>query len=319
MAITHSQSEQARLASAAFARNLFKGAPLAFVQQALVDGGMSFAQAERFATDYAVLHQFDDLHGTGFSATVFEREGVKYLAIRGLEPLGLNFASGIDWVETGYEDIVKEGIAAVQGVALLNYIQRLCAPEDADDVVQYTYSPLTKAFGISSTAAKGLGVLTGTSPITVTGHSAGGHLAVIMSRLAPSLVSSVYTFNAPGFNSVTPGNLFPLLSDGFFAGLVGTGAVPVTGPIGGDVGRHAPNRSARVLRASHPRAAWSRSASLPRPTPGFRAPAIRNTRSHRAGPCPASGPSSGRRRAPGVGGAFAGPGRARLDALPRKF
>lgn len=233
MAITHSQSEQARLASAAFARNLFKGAPLAFIQQALVDGGMSFAQAERFATDYAVLHQFDDLHGTGFSATVFEREGVKYLAIRGLEPLGLNFASGIDWVETGYEDIVKEGIAAVQGVALLNYIQRLCAPEDADDVVQYTYSPLTKAFGISSTAAKGLGVLTGTSPITVTGHSAGGHLAVIMSRLAPSLVSSVYTFNAPGFNSVTPGNLFPLLSDGFFAGLVGTGAVPVTGPIGG--------------------------------------------------------------------------------------
>ncbi|MCU7873334.1 MAG: hypothetical protein KZQ91_11365 [Candidatus Thiodiazotropha sp. (ex Lucinoma borealis)] len=36
--------------------------------------------------------------------------------------------------------------------------------------------------------------------IDVTGHSLGGHLALIMSRLDPSRVGEVYTYNAPGFD-----------------------------------------------------------------------------------------------------------------------
>lgn len=50
--------------------------------------------------------------------------------------------------------------------------------------------------------------------VAVTGHSLGGHLAMILSRIAPDLVASTLTFNAPGFDT----NLseFALTSEGFF-------------------------------------------------------------------------------------------------------
>lgn len=49
-----------------------------------------------------------------------------------------------------------------------------------------------------------------------------------MSQLAPSLVDSVYTYNAPGFDPlpVSPG------SSGFFDLLRAAAGTPITGPIG---------------------------------------------------------------------------------------
>ena len=50
------------------------------------------------------------------------------------------------------------------------------------------------------------GVLTD-KRFTVTGHSLGGHLALIMQRLAPAFVDAVYTYNAPGLDTaLIPGN-----------------------------------------------------------------------------------------------------------------
>jgi len=45
------------------------------------------------------------------------------------------------------------------------------------------------------------GGLVGASDVAVTGHSLGGHLAMIMSRIAPDLVTSTLTYNAPRFDT----------------------------------------------------------------------------------------------------------------------
>ena len=45
---------------------------------------------------------------------------------------------------------------------------------------------------------KGLGLLTSTDQVTVTGHSLGGHLAALALRVFPGLFDQAVTFNAPG-------------------------------------------------------------------------------------------------------------------------
>jgi hypothetical protein len=56
---------------------------------------------------------------------------------------------------------------------------------------------------------------------------------MIMSRLVPNLVSSVYTFNAPGFDTTAgPQNNPPLTSEGFFNLLQNVQTPPITDVIG---------------------------------------------------------------------------------------
>ena len=217
---------QAQLSQAAYAENLYSGMPDEDYQDALTGRGMSPTQATIFAKQFKVAAQFADMF-TGFSATVFDRNGVKYFAIRGTEGL-FSFASAADWL-TNVNGIGDEGIAVDQGLALVNYLQRLYAPNGAP-VVQYTYNSTLKTIGTA--LGTGLGLLTGQPPLTVTGHSLGGHLAMIMGRAAPEIVSSVYTFNAPGFDTIWSSIPFPLTSDGFFKALRNTGIAPETGPIG---------------------------------------------------------------------------------------
>ncbi|WP_165869204.1 hypothetical protein, partial [Thiogranum longum] len=64
--------------------------------------------------------------------------------------------------------------------------------------------------------------------MSVAGHSLGGQLAMMMSRLAPGMVNSVYTYNAPGFDVLGTG----LTSEGFFSLLSNAPIGPITGPIG---------------------------------------------------------------------------------------
>jgi len=53
-----------------------------------------------------------------------------------------------------------------------------------------------------------------------------------MSRFAPDLLSSVYTYNAPGFDTTIRTNLFPLTSEGFFSLLRNVPIRPITGAVG---------------------------------------------------------------------------------------
>ncbi len=193
---------------------------------ALVDKGMSQKQAELFATTYAVIDQYTD-PATGLSATLFSKAGVNYFAIRGTEA-GV-FSGALDWL-TNVADVDAEGIAVQQGLALFNYLQRLQGAA-GNPVVQYSYNPVTKTLGTYTGTASGL--LSGqTTPMTVTGHSLGGQLAMIMSRLVPGMVSAVYTYNAPGFDTTLRTTLFPLTSEGFFNALRNVPIGPITGQIG---------------------------------------------------------------------------------------
>ncbi len=229
MATITNYFEQAQLSMAAYAVGLlpgmFGGSEDSPYQIALTNAGMSKAQAAEFAKTYTVIDQFTDPF-TGFSATVFaDSSGNNYFAIRGTET-GV-FSGAIDWL-TNVADVSAEGIAVRQGIALFNYLQRLQGAA-GNAVVQYTYDPITKTVGTTTGVANGL--LSG-QQVSVTGHSLGGHLAMMMSRLAPGMVSSVYTYNAPGFDTDLRTNLFPLTSEGFFNLLRDAPIGPITGQIG---------------------------------------------------------------------------------------
>ena len=216
--------EQAQLSQAAYALGLQQGAFGAQNSEyvtALRAAGMSQTQAEAFADTYTVVDQYTD--PTGFSGTVFSKSGINYFAIRGSENI-FTGAGAIDWFGSDLDEIGGEGIAISQGLAMLNWLQRLYgAPGSA--VVQYTYNADGTISTFTDTAD---GALNGqTSPVSVAGHSLGGQLAMMLSRMAPSLFTTAYTYNAPGFDVFGTG----ITSEGFF-NLLSNAPVPLTGAIG---------------------------------------------------------------------------------------
>ncbi|MCU7920929.1 MAG: hypothetical protein KZQ95_21615 [Candidatus Thiodiazotropha sp. (ex Epidulcina cf. delphinae)] len=191
---------------------------------ALVNKDFSQVQAEDFVTHWRIAHHQPNTD-TGFSATIFEsldNPGDYVFAMRGTEPTA---QWGIDITLADIADIGADGIALKQGIDLFNYYQRLIAPSGSD-ATQYAvyegilpppqgiteYIQLDEGSGavsapryrylVSADSAAGLGVIpSATSTFDVTGHSLGGHLALIMSRLDPNRVGEVYTYNAPGFDT----------------------------------------------------------------------------------------------------------------------
>ena len=57
---------------------------------------------------------------------------------------------------------------------------------------------LSQDTGLEAWAGSGPSVLPPGAPLTVTGHSLGGHLALLFGRFFPEVTDHVYTYNAPG-------------------------------------------------------------------------------------------------------------------------
>ncbi|MBT3029756.1 MAG: hypothetical protein KME36_01440 [Candidatus Thiodiazotropha sp. (ex Lucina pensylvanica)] len=179
------------------------------------DKGFSLTQAADFVTHWRVAHHLPNT-STGFSATIFEsldNPGEYVFAMRGTEPTA---QWGTDITLTDIADIGADGIALYQAVDLVNYYQKLITPAGGlapqyevyegtlipPEGTDYVVTGLQYRYLRAIDRVQGLGVIPYNSgPIDVTGHSLGGHLALIMSRLDPNRVGEVYTYNAPAFDT----------------------------------------------------------------------------------------------------------------------
>lgn len=220
MSSIQSLFQQAQLAEAAYANLAAMNAatPKTTLELALKTGSASFsaAQATAFAAEWSVISQQSNT-ASGFSATLFKNNvtGEYVFAARGTEP-----QSPADWA-TDFGDIGADGIAIEQGVDMFNYYQRLTGAPNKP-VAQYKYIPSLhpsdpvnyppQIVRIADAAATG--ELSAQPMITAVGHSLGGHLAMMLSRMTAK-VGTVTTLVAPGFDPV--GGMYPLTSQGFFS------------------------------------------------------------------------------------------------------
>ncbi len=242
-----------------------------------LDQGFSESQAANFVKHWKVVsHQPNT--ASGFSATVFEsldNPGTCTLAIRGTER-DFVFSGANDWL-TNVADIGGDGIAIRQALELFNYYQELTAVA-GQPVMHYDYVEETVDLFGNVTPAQILSVNTGIatadgelagSSLSVAGHSLGGHLAMILSRLAPAAIEQVYAFNGPGFDTPIGRKDTALGSDGFFDllrdasnGPIGTGweeskihRISVRGDVVHTIGRTIPGTEQVVFTESANRGA----------------------------------------------------------------
>ena len=164
--------EQSELALASYGY-LYKYITGDEYQTRLENAGMTAKQAEFFASTNAngwkILDQYtDDVYGSGASATVFEHEGKKYLAVRGTE------------AQAG--DFMSDGLLALGVPNFLN--PQYLALKSKIDV--WMNDP---------------NVLKG-STCTITGHSLGGYLALALKGAYADKITDVYMYNAPGVGGI---------------------------------------------------------------------------------------------------------------------
>lgn len=189
--------------------------------------GLSEKQADSFATKYEVIQQYNDTPaegglGTSFSATVFKDvQGNLTLAIRGTAEL---IGSPNDL--TTDADIALAGAAYDQIVAMYNWWQRETAPEgsmvaqcrlvqnSSDPRAIFLNGKYLEPAGEAVARGSLQNVISGDTDrkLNVTGHSLGGHLAMVFSTLFPVHAGPVTVFNAPGFiDNATNRNFFAAL------------------------------------------------------------------------------------------------------------
>ncbi|WP_051941049.1 hypothetical protein [Stenoxybacter acetivorans] len=192
-------------------------------------GDFAEKQAENFVKNYEVIsHQPNQT--SGFSATIFrdKESGENIFSIRGTEP-NISWKNWINKDEPVFDpdiqadigDIGFNGIALEQAVDMFNYYQRVTAVKGQKilqlkceeswlawlSVIPGPVGMLGKfADWMLETVTSEEVIATETGELanqefTVVGHSLGGHLATILSRIAGSQAKAVYTVNAPGFDT----------------------------------------------------------------------------------------------------------------------
>lgn len=156
---------------------------------------------------------------TGFAATLFERDGEKVLAIRGTEP---GEQGGLDLFKADIGQIGMVGLALEQTISMINYIAQLRGEAGTKNVnrLELVIDDTPPASGgyvtmqglvsdkyawikVHENDIDGYGLIGDNEQIKVTGHSLGGHLATMATRLFPGLITEAYTYNAPGFDPET--------------------------------------------------------------------------------------------------------------------
>jgi hypothetical protein len=219
--------EYARLADAAYVNlsTVTWSIPAAVANQAVSDQKLPRKLADATfntsANGWQVAHYYDaENPTTGFAATLFKNSAGRYvLGVRGTEtePVG---QAWIDLIKTDLGEIGFVGFALKQTVSMVNYILRLQGDVNSSSVLQFNLrtsgadSPPVgvQAVGVAgswfwlegSNNTVGLGKIPPGTQIDITGHSLGGHLAALATRLfPPSLVNEAVVFNAPGFDPTT--------------------------------------------------------------------------------------------------------------------
>ncbi|QCD46805.1 lipase family protein [Campylobacter rectus] len=136
-------------------------------------------QRYNFRKQFKVIDSYEQREGgSGFQATLFQnRDTEEYiLSIRGTE-IGIH---PIKWYETIKDTIIADGNLAIssmpgsQTLDMINFINKLNNESKIPEKQK----------------------------ITIVGHSLGGALAQIASKMFPDLFSKVYTFNAPSGKSL---------------------------------------------------------------------------------------------------------------------
>lgn len=201
--------------------------------------GASFTtdQATQFEDRYSLIHVQANIDWNGFSAAVFQDKltGEKVFTLRGTE-----FDSGLpqigtDLVVADALGIGASGYANLQGVEMYRYWKKLTTV--GNEVVSYTDSELMTLFALKlgpvagaivlatpvgqaaslagfntfksefqsdvgiDAGVPGQSVIGAGERVNVTGHSLGGHLALLFARIFPQSVNEVVTLNAPTFFS----------------------------------------------------------------------------------------------------------------------
>lgn len=141
---------------------------------------------------------------SGFSVTVFEDNATlkKYVSFRGTEP-----SSIWEYWATDLNAVLYSGLAQSQTIAMVNWTLRAITPENAP-VVQYAQGA-SSADGVLIDSGLGLGngALYNTGPVVVDGHSLGGHLATVFTRLFNDRVANTFTYNGLGVGPLFPETL----------------------------------------------------------------------------------------------------------------
>jgi len=197
-----------------------------------------FNPADPNASRWTIAHYYSgDVPGTnddtGFAATLFKREDENVLAIRGVD-LAAGFREWFkDLVGASAGGIGLLGVAVTQVVDMINLIQRLYG---AGMVTQLSATltltrpdepgahfialqgslpsprpipglpgiPIPMYLSLSTFQAPGEKRLEPGDKITLTGHSLGGHLAMVAAQLFGDRINpDVYLFNSAGFDPVS--------------------------------------------------------------------------------------------------------------------
>ncbi|GAB5451396.1 MAG: hypothetical protein Hals2KO_17240 [Halioglobus sp.] len=196
-----------------------------WVASILPDNLVTQNQASDIVDGFRVAQQHDAPE-SGFSGLLLEdlaNPGSYTLSFRGSSSL----SADPDWLGANFENLVA-GISSAQLVDMVNFYLRLT---HAGPVNQYRYTELAQLanipppgngftlvgqyFGLATYGkvvvdhtATGLDLINPSTPLTVTGHSLGGHLASAFTLLFPGVAESTYTFNSAGFIGWL-GNKFP--------------------------------------------------------------------------------------------------------------